>query len=167
MRVKGKVGNRNVEAVLRREGEKWKVKIGDREWEFDVRKSPVGGFFKISSSEGDHTFIPYAFEGNTAFFKVDSNYVAFEFRSPELEAEESDMVKIYTAPFSGLIRKIHVKKGEKVKKGQVLFEFEAMKMVSEIKSEIEGVVTEIWAKDGQNVASGDKILKVELDSKER
>ncbi len=53
----------------------------------------------------------------------------------------------------GTIIQIKVKKGQKVKAGQLLMIHEAMKMYNRIVAPIEGTVTEI------NVAVGDKIGK--------
>jgi biotin carboxyl carrier protein len=62
----------------------------------------------------------------------------------------------------GTIRKIYVKEGQKVAKGEVLMILEAMKMLNELMSPINGVVKGIHAKLGDVVAN--KQLLVELES---
>ncbi len=60
----------------------------------------------------------------------------------------------------GTILKIKVKKGEKVKKGDVIATIEAMKMEQEIKCESEGEVKEIFIKEGAPVCSGDLLVQI-------
>lgn len=60
----------------------------------------------------------------------------------------------------GTILSIKVKKGEKVKKGDVIATIEAMKMEQEIKSESDGEIKDIFIKEGDSVASGDTIMQI-------
>lgn len=60
----------------------------------------------------------------------------------------------------GTILKLKVKKGDTVKKGEVIATIEAMKMEQEIKSEAEGEVKEIYVKEGASVSSGDLLMQI-------
>jgi pyruvate carboxylase subunit B len=60
----------------------------------------------------------------------------------------------------GTILKVKVKKGDRVKKGDVIATIEAMKMEQEIKCETEGEVKEIYVKEGAPVCSGDLLLQI-------
>ena len=60
----------------------------------------------------------------------------------------------------GTILKIKVKKGDKIKKGDVIATIEAMKMEQEIKCETEGEVKEIFCKEGSPVSSGDILMQI-------
>lgn len=53
-----------------------------------------------------------------------------------------------------------VKVGDKVKKGDVLCIIEAMKLMNEIKSDIDGTVEKVLAKDGQLVEYGMDLFKI-------
>ncbi len=53
-----------------------------------------------------------------------------------------------------------VKVGDKVKKGDVLFIIEAMKVINEIPSEFEGEVLEVLAKDGELVEFGQVLVVI-------
>lgn len=59
-----------------------------------------------------------------------------------------------------------VKVGDSVKKGQVIGLIEAMKLMNEIESDIDGVVTEILAENEQGVEYGQPLFKVKSDTKE-
>ncbi len=51
---------------------------------------------------------------------------------------------------------------DKIVKGQTLCIIEAMKVMNEIKSDVEGIVVEICIKDGEPVDFGKTLIKVEL-----
>ena len=65
-----------------------------------------------------------------------------------------------TAPISGLIISVPVKKGEHVKKGQPLAVIESMKMQMQLRSEISGKVKSITVKPGQQVKKGKLLVRV-------
>lgn len=54
-----------------------------------------------------------------------------------------------------------VKVGDKIKKGDVLFIIESMKLMNEVQSEIEGTVAEILVGNGEAVEYDQPILRVE------
>ncbi len=52
--------------------------------------------------------------------------------------------------------------GDRVSKGKVLCIIEAMKLMNEIESDVEGVVTEIYPQNGQPVEYGEKLFAVKV-----
>lgn len=58
------------------------------------------------------------------------------------------------APMQGTILSVNVKSGDAVKKGQVLFILEAMKMENEIMAGDDGVVTSVCVDTGAAVQNG-------------
>ncbi len=60
----------------------------------------------------------------------------------------------------GTILKVKVKKGDKVKIGDVIATIEAMKMEQEVKCEKEGEVKDIYIKEGDPVCSGDLLMQI-------
>jgi pyruvate carboxylase subunit B len=60
----------------------------------------------------------------------------------------------------GTILKVKVKKGDKVKIGDVIATIEAMKMEQEIKCEKQGEVKDIFIKEGDPVSSGDVLMQI-------
>lgn len=75
--------------------------------------------------------------------------------APKAEEKSGNVVKapivgtFYASPGPGKAPFVTV--GRQVKKGDVLMIIESMKLMNEIQSEFDGVVTEIIAKDGQAV----------------
>ena len=76
------------------------------------------------------------------------------------EAEEETETNV-TSIMAGLITDIRVKKGETVKKGQVLMVIEAMKMENLVTSNQEGMVTDIFVRIGDTVSTGTELLLIE------
>jgi len=74
--------------------------------------------------------------------------------SGELALSSGDF--ILQAPMPGLVVKVPVKEGKKVKKGDVLVILESMKMQNELKSPHKGTITEV------NVKKGDRVEKREV-----
>lgn len=77
----------------------------------------------------------------------------------KVEADEigravSGGIKV-SAPMPGKILAVNVQEGQKVKKGEVLFILEAMKMENEIMAPEDGVVEKVVVSKGAQVASGD------------
>jgi len=65
------------------------------------------------------------------------------------------------APMRGIITKILVAVGDKVKKGDPVVVLEAMKMENLIESPYQGTVKQILVSVGNNVATGDPLVVVE------
>lgn len=54
-----------------------------------------------------------------------------------------------------------VKLGQRVKKGDTLFVVESMKLMNEITSEFDGIVAEIFAKNGAGLEYGQSVMRIE------
>ena len=50
--------------------------------------------------------------------------------------------------------------GKEVKKGDVLFIIESMKLMNEVQSDFDGVVTQIFLKDGDAVEYGQPVMTI-------
>eukprot|EP00761_Pharyngomonas_kirbyi_P012407 gb/GECH01012434.1/.p1 GENE.gb/GECH01012434.1/~~gb/GECH01012434.1/.p1 ORF type:complete len:709 (+),score=197.27 gb/GECH01012434.1/:1-2127(+) len=72
-----------------------------------------------------------------------------------------DLAKYAISPMPGAVVSIDVKEGEKVVMGQELAIVEAMKMQNVLRSEVDGVVKKIHAKQGQNVAVEEILVEFE------
>lgn len=81
--------------------------------------------------------------------------------SPAATAVTAANGELVTAPMPGTVINIKVNKGGKVKKGDVLFILEAMKMESEIVAPIDGIVVKIIAAKGSSVSTGDLLAVIQ------
>jgi pyruvate carboxylase len=68
------------------------------------------------------------------------------------------------ASIPGMISKIHVKKGDAVKKDQVLAVIEAMKMETIVVSKTDGIIEEIPVKEKQSVKTGELIIRMKTNA---
>ncbi len=64
------------------------------------------------------------------------------------------------SPMPGTVLNINVKKGDEVKKGQVLLTVEAMKMENEIPAPADGKVLELFVSKGSTVKKGDLLVSL-------
>ncbi|MGB9708846.1 MAG: biotin/lipoyl-containing protein [Infirmifilum sp.] len=68
---------------------------------------------------------------------------------------------VISSPITGKVARITVSKGDHVGPGDVLAVIEAMKTLVEVKSNNEGMVVEIYAREGDVVKQGEPLFKVE------
>lgn len=79
-------------------------------------------------------------------------------QAPKTQAPAGGMT--ITAPMPGTIKRIAVKEGASVKKNDVLFILEAMKLENEIFAPCDGVVTSMRAVEAGSVNSGDVLCVI-------
>jgi len=87
---------------------------------------------------------PVADEPDAGQHIITSPIVGTFYRSPNPEA-----------PF-------FVQVGDRIAKGQVLCIIEAMKLMNEIESDIDGVITQIYPQNGQPIEYGEKLFAVKM-----
>lgn len=127
----------------------------------------------------DVTEIQVEKEGSKVKIRRGRFYTSVEFPSPELpgaprqikheEGEgEKERLATITAPLVGTFYRAptpeassFVEVGSIVKKGQVLCIVEAMKLMNEIESEIEGQIVKILVENGQPVEYGEPLFLIE------
>ena len=68
------------------------------------------------------------------------------------------------APLPGTITSVKVKKGQKVKKGDVLLVMEAMKMANDITAEADGTINNVCVSQGQSVNQGMILIEFVADA---
>ena len=76
------------------------------------------------------------------------------------EKKENIEGKEVLAPIQGNVIDVLVKKGSKVKKGDVLLLIEAMKLENEVNSPVDGEVVEVLVQKGQMVTANQLLIKI-------
>lgn len=101
-------------------------------------------------------------EGNINKTKVEENKVA---------SEEEDNIKEIKSPIVGTFynspdpkKPVFVSVGSKVKKGDTLCIIEAMKLMNEIQSEVDGEVMDILVNNEEMVEYGQPLFKIKTES---
>ena len=88
--------------------------------------------------------------------------VKIENSVPETSVPSNDAAsERVKSPMPGSILDIKVNVGARVKKGQVLFILEAMKMENEIFATLDGIVAQIMVSKGTNVATNDILMVIQ------
>ena len=82
-----------------------------------------------------------------------------------VDAEHQDGDGTVRAPMHGKVLALLVEKGAPVTKGQRVAVVEAMKMEHALTAPGDGVVAEVTAKEGAQVAEGAKILSISISEK--
>lgn len=120
---------------------------------------------------------PVTDTGDTnVYLTVDHHQTIFNFKAAAIYAREGesavlskeeimDLAKAgdVRSPFSGKIVEISVDEGQEVMVGDRVAIMEAMKMQTPVLAEMEGIVTAISAKKGDDMKPGGKILKIDKD----
>jgi acetyl-CoA carboxylase biotin carboxyl carrier protein len=90
-------------------------------------------------------------------------------RPPAAEPEVEAGVHIITSPIVGTFYRSanpeaqpFVNVGDRITKGQVICILEAMKLMNEIESDVDGVVTQIFPSNGQPIEYGEKLFAVKI-----
>jgi len=87
---------------------------------------------------------------------------------PDIKTEEEEKNVLVRAPIVGTFYKspspdadAYAEVGAMVKKGQILCIVEAMKLMNEIESDVEGKILEICVEDGAAVEYGEPLFRIE------
>ena len=126
--------------------------------------------------EGKHTAAPQA----AAEHHPSAPPVTYAVAAPQTEASKAEEKKraddeseaglhIITSPIVGTFYRspnpeagVFVNVGDRVTKGKVLCIIEAMKLMNEIESDIDGVITTIYPQNGQPIEYGEKLFAVKV-----
>ncbi len=84
----------------------------------------------------------------------DADAAAAKASAPKAAPAEAGEGAELLAPMQGTILSVNVTNGAEIKKGDVLFILEAMKMENEIMAPNDGVVTSVCVQNGDAVANG-------------
>ena len=135
----------------------------------------IGEEISIDIEEGKTLIIkfltisePHADGTRTVFFELngqprDVSVVDRSLEATALKAVQADAAdpKQVGASMPGMVVTVAVKPGDKVTKGQKLFNVEAMKMETTVTSEVQGRVKEVLVRPGSRVDAGDLLLRLE------
>lgn len=150
------------------------LKLSVSEMKELLDKMSALGLQKITVAQGDFTFKAEARQPAQAVcFTPDAQIIPavsaaeappVQAASPKAEESVGNVMKspivgtYYSRPAPD--KEPFVSVGTRVKKGDVLFIIESMKLMNEITSEFDGEVAEILAEDGQGVEYGQPIMVI-------
>ena len=100
--------------------------------------------------DGKKFYLDYMEEGDPSLMIV--NGMAYVVSK---SSELTDIINQIKAPISGRIIEVLVKSGDNIKKGQLLFVLDAMKMQNQINSPTTAKISDLRVRIGQTVKTGD------------
>lgn len=145
----------------------YKVKIGDRIYGLDVTKVENGVYSVINNGKSINMEMIEGATPNQYIVNTRSNEYQIEiidakarYRAAakgELDGGEA----IISSPMPGKIVRIPIAQGDKVAKGDTVIIVSAMKMESEYKSPVDGIVSSILVKENDTVQGNQPLLEIE------
>ena len=145
---------------------RYRLTIGDRQWEVDARAS-AAGIYSLLIGGVSHVAAVVERDGTRVVDVDGKTYeVLVEERSRWIirthgGAAGGGRGQTLVAPLPGKITHIAVQAGAQVQAGDTLIVIEAMKMENEFKASAAGTVVEVRVQPGQAVNPGDTLVVIE------
>jgi biotin carboxyl carrier protein len=130
---------------------KYIVTINGKDFEVEVEK----GAASVVKSQQNRDVMPKHSESAITAQPVKEDSAAIGKNNSSLNGEA------LRAPMPGSIIDIKVRSGEKVKKGDIIFILEAMKMENEITAPVDGVIAQVAVAKGTSVTTGDILAVIQ------
>jgi len=154
-----KIDGKTRQIKLKQDGnsvEKTLLDIDGKPYEIELAKAELGSKFSVRVEEAAFDVEVKAVHKEDA---LSSFAPAMQVPSKKAGANKMQTVEgAVTAPMTGKIIKIKVKKNEQVKAGQILCVVEAMKMENEICAPKAGTIAEVNVEEGTAVNEGDPLF---------
>ncbi len=154
------VGDRTVTVIVERDGDRYRVRVGDREHLVQARLGDRG---RIDMGVGDRRLRAYVAR------KQDRTYVGLDGQTWTLTKPDarrrrsgspSAVAGALTATMPGLVLDVLVAPGDVVIRGDTLVLMEAMKMELRITAPADGVVVAVGCEAGQVVERGKVLVEI-------
>lgn len=154
--------------IIKRDGNQIRVKVDDIEYDLDLLMVEDGVYsiimkgksYNIELIEGDTS---KDYHVNT--FRKSYDIEIIDAEAKYLKARNAGMEEAATrtivSPMPGKVVRVLVKQGDTVAKGDTLIIVSAMKMESEFKAAVDGVVKEVTVSDGDTVDGGKVLISLE------
>lgn len=169
MKVEAIIKKRTAEIeLISKQDNSYKIRVDDKQYDFDIITTGKGSFSILCGNNSwdiealrakeFNTFTVYKNEHN---FKVEIVDEHSKYRKNKGGAGMESDQKHIIAPMPGKIVKVLVEEGQVVKVGDTILIISAMKMESEFKSSIDGVIKKVHVKEN-NIVNGNQLL-VEIE----
>jgi len=117
--------------------------------------------FKVNIEESNFNSKSYVINVNSNNYKIQiSNELDILIEEMGFSLGSSKKENIIKAPMPGLILKVNVSEGQKVKEGDILVILEAMKMENTLTSPNEGIIKSISVEKGKTVEKGEVLIEL-------
>lgn len=138
------------------------VKLGNKQYKVELGALVRDALFSVKVND-----IPFQTELKTFARRLVSPTTSVStLTQPRRPLQKPVKEGAVTAPMTGKIVSVKVKKGEAVKMGHVLCVLEAMKMENEITAPKAGIIEEIYVSEGTPVNEGDTLLVIRVERRD-
>ena len=165
MRIEARIGGEQRALDFKREGERFRGRIGGQEVEAEVIETSP---FLLNVRLGARTYrVAYSLEGRRLLLDLGSREIEVEILDPlhqatgDRETRGTPGRREVVAAMPGKIVAVKVRVGDEVQGGQGLVVVEAMKMENEVESPKPGRVVVVEVVQGQTVEAGAVLVVVE------
>ncbi|XP_073837377.1 methylcrotonoyl-CoA carboxylase 1 [Musca autumnalis] len=167
-----KANDKTYQVNVKFNGETIEIQIDNGSW-YTVKADRImdGDRLKIRSNIADNisTYNAYIDESEVTLF-LDNGKLSFELVQPKFLNTAVDQMgnagSKVVAPMPGVLEKVLVKPGDKVKKGDNLAVLIAMKMEHILKAPKDAVIKSIGGAEGSNVAKGAAVITFEEEAEQ-
>ncbi|MBS7633044.1 biotin/lipoyl-binding protein [Candidatus Bathyarchaeota archaeon] len=139
-------------------GQSFTIKVDGKEYKVELEKNESEKVFSVKIEN-----VPFKVEVNSPNLKKAASVIEVASAAPvrkPTSVKQASVEGAVTAPMTGKVIKVKVKKGDQVKASQVLCVIEAMKMENEIVSPKAGTVQEAKVSEGSPVNEGDTLFVI-------
>lgn len=150
------------------EGERWRVRVGGRSYEFRAQALGDGGIrFAPVGQEFDRSFVAYGVPAGKDFMvRVHGRTHTLASPAGRGAGAGGGADGTVRAPMTGTVLEVHCKVGDAVAADQTLVVVSAMKMEHKLTAGVAGVVQSVAAKAGATVDQGAVLAVVEAAAKD-
>lgn len=168
MKVNAIIKNRNSEIeLISQKGNTYRIQLDDKVYDFDIITTGNGSYSIIYNNNSWDMEVVKSGEFNTysifkfgSIFKVEIEDALSKYKKNKNEGLRGNDNNI-VAPMPGKIVKILSSPGQPVKSGDTVLIISAMKMESEFKSAVDGIIKKIHIKEN-DIVNGNQLL-VEIE----
>lgn len=168
MAIDIKIGNREASVrLINKEGSMVTIDIDGITYSVDILNVEEGAYSVLHGHKSYNIELipgnePKKYYVNTHNSSYDVEVIDAQRRYQRSRNSESIgfAEKTITAPMPGKVVRIPVTLGQRVAKGDTLIVISAMKMESDYKASIDGIITKILVKEGDSVASNQALIEV-------
>lgn len=147
---------------LKKSGKNWIAQVGKETFTFEQIQQLSSTLWAYQQKRKEKTISVHVDEPLVSFWHEDEKIntsVQHAHLSQTLANQTHHKIQIRSV-MPGLIKKIHVHEGDRVKKGEPLIVLEAMKMENEINAHEAGLIQTIHVKENQSVENNTLLIEI-------
>ncbi len=155
------INEETLEYEVSSQNDLYTVTIGNESKKISVTK--YGEEYLIFDPD-KHSFISadvYKSKDKVIVWIEDEEFIIEEEKEEGFTSDEGQAENVIKAPMPGVIKEIKFKEQDKVKKGDTVIILESMKVLHELKAQIDGTIKSISVKSGAQAGPSEILVEIE------